>query len=95
MSTNLNATNLIMLITDGDPSEPKTSSPQAAAQRAARKAKAAGTFIIPIMISQSLELETMTYMENISSDGSVFNVLDFKSLEVLQESLITKVSCQV
>ena len=84
-----------MLITDGDPSEPKATSPTGAAQRAARKAKGEGSFIIPVMISKSIEKETMQYMESISSAGSVFNVSDFSSLNMLQETLITRVSCQV
>ena len=94
-STNANAKNLIMLITDGDPSVPKTSSPESAALRAARRAKAAGSFIIPVMISKHIETETLDYMTSISSDGSIFNVSDFRSLDMLQETLITQVSCQV
>lgn len=84
-----------MLITDGDPSVPKITSPEAVARRAARKAKAAGTFIIPVMIAQALNTNTWQYMKDISSDGTVFNVSDFSSLDMLQETLITQVSCQV
>jgi Mg-chelatase subunit ChlD len=95
MSFNSNAKNIIMLITDGDPSVPKTTSPEAVARLAARKAKALGTFIIPVMIAQTLDTNTWQYMKDISSDGTVFNVSDFSSLDTLQETLITQVSCQV
>jgi hypothetical protein len=50
---------------------------------------------MPVMISKSIENETMQYMESIGSYGSVFNVSDFSSLNMLQETLITRVSCQV
>ncbi|KAL7483642.1 hypothetical protein ACHAW6_009288 [Cyclotella cf. meneghiniana] len=88
------AKNLILLITDGDPSEPKETTPEFAATQAAEEAKATGTFIIPVMIAETLEPETLDYMKGISSDGSVFNVTDFKSLQMLQDTLITHVSCQ-
>jgi uncharacterized protein YegL len=94
LSPTTDAKNLILLITDGDPSEPKETSPEFAATQAAEEAKAAGTFIIPVMIAETLEPETVEYMKGISSDGSVFNVTEFKSLQMLQDTLITHVSCQ-
>jgi Mg-chelatase subunit ChlD len=94
LSDNRNAQNLIMLVTDGDPSEPKATSPELEAMQAADEAESSGIFIIPVMIARTLEVDTWEYMREISSDGSVFNVTDFKSLEMLQESLIAQVSCQ-
>mmetsp|Transcript_27314 Transcript_27314/g.50333 ORF Transcript_27314/g.50333 Transcript_27314/m.50333 type:complete len:355 (+) Transcript_27314:770-1834(+) len=72
--------NLILLITDGDPTEPK-GSPRVDAEEAAAEAKAEGVFIIPVMIvpqiaTAGLNPETVAYLEEISSDGSVFEVTD-------------------
>lgn len=91
-STN-NGKNLILLITDGDPSMP-LGSPQVDAEQAAAGAKSDGIFIIPVMILPRF-LYQETYLQGISSDGSVFSVSDFDVLDGLHESLLAQVSCQV
>ena len=87
--------NIVLFITDGDPSEPIGSgSPKLAAEQAANEAKQAGTFILPVLIAPKDMNESLSYLRGISSDGSVFNVTDFNDLANLQESLLVQVSCQ-
>jgi len=84
--------NFIMLITDGVSSEPGID-PEGAAERAARAAKLDGTFIIPIFISTDNDRSALAFMRRLSSDGKVFDVTDFASLDKLQDSLVNQVSC--
>ncbi|KAL7537993.1 hypothetical protein ACHAXR_008198 [Thalassiosira sp. AJA248-18] len=87
---------LILLITDGDPSEPE-GTPLWDAQVAATQAKSEGAFIIPLHISQSSSLvpETASYLQSISSDGLVFDVSEFAALGSLEDRLLAQISCQV
>merc|ERR1711957_346119 len=94
----------VLLITDsGNPSEPRGSGrdPRIDAQKAATEAKADGMFVIPVMIvpqkvmSAELTLETTSYLQNLSSDGSVLEVSDFGMLGSLEDSLLAQVSCEV
>mmetsp|Transcript_16646 Transcript_16646/g.30126 ORF Transcript_16646/g.30126 Transcript_16646/m.30126 type:complete len:208 (+) Transcript_16646:3879-4502(+) len=84
--------NFIMLITDGVSSEPGLD-PEGAAEAAASSAKRDGTFIIPIFISPRNDLSALAFMRRLSSDGKVFDVTDFGSLDRLQDSLVNQVSC--
>lgn len=90
---------IILLITDGDPSEPGDApQPQESAQTAADLAKADDIFIIPIMIIPDFTTtvpEPLSYLEGISSDGTVFSAADFQALDNIQESVLKQVSCQV
>lgn len=86
--------NLLLLITDGDPSLPELAAKEAASQAAA-EAKEAGTLIISVMISSLFKPATLDYMREISSHGAVFNVSGFQDLASLQQSLLEEVSCQV
>lgn len=83
----------IMLVTDGVPTIPEYN-PQAAATDAADDAKDAGTFVIPVFISPTYDVDTIEFMSGLSSDGQVFDVSDFGSLGSLQDSLVNQVSCQ-
>jgi len=80
----------LLLITDGSPSVPE-GSPEADAEAAADEAKSEGIFIIPVMIKQ----EVSTYLQRVSSDGTVFDASDFDDLASLQETLLAQVECQV
>ncbi|KAL7538655.1 hypothetical protein ACHAWF_006162 [Thalassiosira exigua] len=86
--------NLILLITDGMPSDPRDGSPRAAAEEAAAAAKAEGTLITPVMIAP-FSPEPITYLSGISSNGVVFDVSDFTVLDDLRENLLVQISCQV
>lgn len=94
-SSSVDEQKFILVITDGMPSVPDNQ-PQKVAETAATNAKGAGTFIIPVLIQDSeFAPETaLAFMENISSDGSVFDVLDFEGLNSIQDSLLTQISCQ-
>jgi len=89
---------VILLITDGDPTAPP-GSPWDDAVEAAAEAKAEGMSIIPVMIVPEivtqLNPDTVEYLKEISSDGSMFEASDFSVLGSLQESLLAQVSCQV
>lgn len=102
--TSADRQNLILLITDGYPSEPQGAdgkgSPRAEAERAAEEAKGRGVFIIPVMIVPEYDgsvyvPEPIRYLSGISSDGTVFDATDFSVLDTLRESLLAQVSCQV
>eukprot|EP00579_Thalassiosira_antarctica_P032499 CAMPEP_0202001590 /NCGR_PEP_ID=MMETSP0905-20130828/7656_1 /ASSEMBLY_ACC=CAM_ASM_000554 /TAXON_ID=420261 /ORGANISM="Thalassiosira antarctica, Strain CCMP982" /LENGTH=916 /DNA_ID=CAMNT_0048558319 /DNA_START=165 /DNA_END=2915 /DNA_ORIENTATION=- len=84
--------NFIMLITDGVSSEPEFD-PEGAAEAAAVSAKNDGTFIIPVFISSSNDWSALAFMRRLSSDGEVFDVTDFDSLNSLQDRLVDQVSC--
>ena len=81
---------ILLLITDGNPSEP-ANLPEIAASTAATDAKSEGIFIIPVMIKQWQQ----PYLQGISSDGTVFDASDFNALDTLLERLLEQVSCQV
>lgn len=84
--------NFIMLITDGVPSEP-IFDPEGAAELTATRAKSDGTIIIPVFISPFNDWTARAFMRRLSSDGKVFDVTDFDSLNSLQERLVEQVSC--
>jgi len=85
--------NFIMLITDGISSEPFWD-PEGEAEEAATSAKSDGTFIIPIFISPyANDWSALAFMSRLSSDGKVFDVTDFESLNGLQDRLVDQVSC--
>lgn len=89
--------NMILLITDGNPTEPKDTAEKDAIA-AAKQAKQAGSILIPMMISKDDEddfIDTMTtdYMSQISSNGLFFNA-SLLALDSLGESLLSKVVCQ-
>ena len=84
--------NFIMLITDGVPSKPEYD-PEGAAEAAARTVKTEDTFIIPVFISSFYDEDALAFMSRLSSDGKVFDVTDFTSLNSLQDSLVDQVSC--
>jgi len=85
--------NFIMLITDGISSEPFLD-PEGEAENAATSAKSDGTFIIPIFISPyANDWSALAFMSRLSSDGKVFDVTDFESLDGLQDRLVDQVSC--
>lgn len=81
-----------MLVTDGVSSEPDYD-PEGAAELAATSAKLDGTFIIPVFISPNNDWTALAFMRRISSDGKVFDVTDFDSLNSLQARLVDQVSC--
>jgi len=85
-----NRKKILLLITDGNPSEPENL-PEIAATEAATNAKSEGIFIIPVMIKQWQQ----PYLQGISSDGTVFDASDFNALDTLLERLLEQVSCQV
>lgn len=84
--------NFIMLVTDGVSTEPEFE-PEAAAEEAATSAKSNGTFIIPVFISPTNDWDALAFMSRLSSDGEVFDVTDFDSLNSLQDRLVDQVSC--
>jgi hypothetical protein len=89
--------NMILLISDGTPTEPKDTAEKDAIA-AAKEAKQAGSILIPMMISTDEEddsIDTMTtdYMSQISSNGLFFNA-SLLALDSLGESLLSKVVCQ-
>ncbi|KAL3798986.1 hypothetical protein HJC23_005125 [Cyclotella cryptica] len=84
--------NFIMLITDGLPAT-TTPDPVLVAQEEADIAKNNGTFIIPIFISEYNDPYALAFMSALSSDGQVFDVTGFASLDTLKDRLIEQVSC--
>ncbi len=81
--------NFLLLITDGNPSEP-ASLPEAEAEAAAEVAKSGGVIIVPVMINQAVS----SYLQGISSDGTVLDVSDFDAMVSLQTTLMAQVECQ-
>ena len=81
-------------ITDGLPSTAYFN-PEIVAQAEATAAKQTGTFIIPIFISESsaYDISAATFMTSLSSDGQVFDVTGFESLDTLKDALVEQVSC--
>ncbi len=81
--------NFLLLITDGNPSEP-SSLPEAEAEAAAEIAKSGGILMVPVMIKQAVS----SYLQGISSDGTVLDASDFDDLVSLQATLMAQVECQ-
>ncbi|KAL7543665.1 hypothetical protein ACHAXR_012971 [Thalassiosira sp. AJA248-18] len=87
--------NFLLLVTD-DVSSAPDSDAQGAAELAATSAKLDGTFIIPVFIRgrdkyciNCLLTDTeLAFMRRLSSDGKVFVVTDFDSLNSLQDQLV-------
>lgn len=84
--------NYILLITDGVSSQPDVD-PEGSAEAAAATAKSRGTSIVPLFISKNNNLSALSFMRRLSSDGKVFDVADFASLNSLQDGLVDQVSC--
>ena len=84
--------NFMLLITDGVSSEPRFD-PAGAATAAATTAKADGTFIIPVFISQNNDWSAYRFMKRLSSDNNVFDVTGFAGLNSLLDRLVEQVSC--
>ena len=86
----------ILLITDGVSTWPRED-PVGTAEAAATSAKEAGVNIIPVFISTAYDgdevEDALAFMRGLSSDGKVFDVTDFASLNSLKESLVNQVSC--
>jgi hypothetical protein len=92
MSPDSNRQNFIMMITDGMPSTDYLN-PDLAAEEEALYAKEAGTYIIPIFISENYDTYADSFMTSLSSDGNVFDVNGFESLGTLADALLDTVSC--
>ncbi|KAL7522406.1 hypothetical protein ACHAWX_007092 [Stephanocyclus meneghinianus] len=91
-SSDPNRKNFIMLITDGLPAT-TSPDPVIVAQEEADNAKSNGTIIIPVFISEYNDAYALAFMSSLSSDGEVFDVTGFASLDTLKDSLIEQVSC--
>ena len=81
-----------MLITDGLPAT-TSPDPVIVAQEEADNAKSNGTIIIPVFISEYNDAYALAFMSSLSSDGEVFDVTGFASLDTLKDRLIEQVSC--
>ncbi|EJK67196.1 hypothetical protein THAOC_11803, partial [Thalassiosira oceanica] len=81
----------MILITDGVSTRPRPS-PVDSAIASADLAKGDDINIIPVFITTTSS-GGLNLMSTISSDGKVFNVTDFGSLEALEQELIEQVSC--
>lgn len=84
--------NAIVLVTDGLSTEPEGEAADAA-EAAAGRAKAAGTLVTPVFIDRENDEDARSFMGRISSDGRVFDVTDFGSLDSLRDQLVEQVSC--
>jgi len=83
---------MIILITDGNPTEPEDTAKEDA-MAAASLAKEAGYIVIPVMLTRtSIDNNTIKYMKDLSSDGLFFNT-SLSGLGSLEESLLSKVMC--
>lgn len=84
--------NMIILITDGNPTEPEDTAKEDA-MAAASQAKEAGSILIPVMLTiSSIDNDTTDYMTELSSYGLFFNA-SLSALDSLEESLLSKVMC--
>jgi len=92
MSPDSKRQNFIMLITDGMPSTTYFN-PELVAKQEAQLAKEAGTYIIPIFINENYDFVAESFMTSLSSDGNVFDVSGFESLDTLADALVETVSC--
>jgi len=86
--------NMIILITDGNPTEPDEETTAINdAIAAAIQAKEAGSILIPVMLTTtSIDNNTTDYMTEISSEGLFFNT-SLSTLDIVEESLLSKVLC--
>lgn len=85
--------NFVMLITDGVSTEPGFD-PAGTAEAAAMSAKSEGTFLVPVFISPNgNDPAAYAFMRRLGSDGKVFDVTDFDSLDSLRDRLVDRVSC--
>eukprot|EP00984_Skeletonema_dohrnii_P020892 scaffold10294_cov102-Skeletonema_dohrnii-CCMP3373.AAC.2 len=86
--------NMIILITDGNPTEPDEETTAINdAIAAAIQAKEAGSILIPVMLTTtSIDNNTTDYMTKISSEGMYFNT-SLSTLDSVEESLLSKVLC--
>ena len=82
----------MLVITDGV-STAGGDDPAGVAIDAANRAKEDDIFIIPVFVMTSENLGGLDFMSEISSDGKVFNVTDFGSLNSLETQLVEQVSC--
>mmetsp|Transcript_22625 Transcript_22625/g.36971 ORF Transcript_22625/g.36971 Transcript_22625/m.36971 type:complete len:711 (+) Transcript_22625:134-2266(+) len=87
--------NMIILITDGNPTEPrdeKSATKESIA--AANQVKEAGSILIPVMLTtSSIDNKTADYMTEISSDEEFLNA-SLYALDSVEESLLSKVFCE-
>eukprot|EP00986_Skeletonema_menzelii_P018503 scaffold26650_cov181-Skeletonema_menzelii.AAC.1 len=83
--------NMIILITDGNPTEPrdeKSATKESIA--AANQVKEAGSILIPVMLTtSSIDNKTADYMTEISSDEEFLNA-SLSALDSVEESLLSK-----
>mmetsp|Transcript_15633 Transcript_15633/g.33294 ORF Transcript_15633/g.33294 Transcript_15633/m.33294 type:complete len:728 (+) Transcript_15633:224-2407(+) len=96
--TNNGWRNFIVLITDGAPSQPEDRGEEAALEASA-DVKADGSYIIPILVSSTLDATTnnlFALMEAIaSSDGNVLNVENFEELDSVVNILLDDITCEI
>lgn len=92
MSPDPNRQNFIMMITDGLPSTTYLY-PEIAAEEEASNAKLQGTFVIPVFIRESYDTYAENFMTSLSSDGQVYDVTGFQSLDTLKDELVETVLC--
>ena len=85
---------IMMLITDGVPTT-LDNDQEGAATLAASQAKEDGMFIIPVFISPRFDADVLSFMSGLSSDGKVFDVMDYESLDTLKDRLLEEVSCSL
>lgn len=83
---------VLVLVTDGVPSEP-AADPEGAAAAAARRAKEDGIVVVPVFIAPDNDRSALAFMRGLSSDGTVFDVTDFGSLNNVLDKLVNQVSC--
>jgi len=84
--------NVIILITDGNPTEPEDTAKEDA-MAAAIQVKEAGSILIPVMLTRtSIDNSTIDYMTELSSDGLFFNT-SLSGLDSLEESILSEVMC--
>lgn len=83
---------VLVLVTDGVPSEP-AADPEGAAAAAARAARDDGIVIVPVFIAPDNDGSALSFMRGLSSDGEVFDVTDFASLDSVRDRLVQQVSC--
>ncbi|EJK53651.1 hypothetical protein THAOC_26866 [Thalassiosira oceanica] len=83
----------MLVITDGVSTRP-SQNPVDSAIASANLAKGDGINIIPVFITTtSSGQEALDFMSTISSNGMVFSVTNFESLETLEQELVEEVSC--
>ncbi|EJK53369.1 hypothetical protein THAOC_27211, partial [Thalassiosira oceanica] len=91
-STSLGSNKYMLVITDAVSTRP-SQDPVGSAIASADLAKGDDINIIPVFVMFPGQDSGLDFMSTISSDGNVFNVTDFESLEFLEQDLIEQVSC--